>query len=176
MTELPADPLVSYALDAAAADVADLATFPDWFLAAFNPDDLAPQALFAAYLLRARRREPSLHPAEALERFRQEAPEALGQLATAFALSCSLERLKRAGLLESYTAADPFSLDDSNCCTFPAGDAAFYRVAASADQLRRYVRSRLEQANSSSRQRSHETDSVVPDHPESARSCWKDWC
>ena len=155
MTGAPPDPLIGLAAAAAAADAANLSTFPDWFLAAFAPEDLAPPAVFAAYLLRARRQEPDLPPDEAFARFRRESLEALGELARAFALSCSLERLKRAGLLEGYTIADPFSLDGVNSCTLPAGDTAFYRSNPSPEHLRRHMRARLEQAHPSFRHRSN---------------------
>jgi hypothetical protein len=155
MTGAPPDPLIAFAAAADAAHVANLSTFPDWFLAAFAPDDLTPSAVFAAYLLRARRAEPDVPPAEAFDRFRRESPEALGELARAFALSCSLERLKRAGLLEGYTTTDPFSLDGVNSCTLPAGDTAFYRSNPSPEPLRRYVRARLQQAHPAFRHRSN---------------------
>jgi len=153
MTGANPEHLIQYALSCPAGDVAALGTFPDWFLAAFDANDPIPEAVFAAFILRTRRHKPVLHPSEAFSRFDREAEESLAELATAFAVSCSLERLKRAGLLADYTIADPFSMNGTNSCTFPEADAALYNSASSLDELRRLGRLRLEQASRSARYR-----------------------
>jgi hypothetical protein len=125
------DRLVAYAATATDYDVADLGTFPDWFLAAFDArgaDDL--------------RDDPRLTLSAALQRVQHESGERLWNIATAFALSCSFERLKRAGLLESYTIDNPFSLHGVNSCTFSEEDRRYYASAPSPEHLRQYVRAR----------------------------------
>ena len=79
----------------------------------------------------------------ALERLDQEPGQRLWEIATAFTLACSMERLKRAGLLESYTFDDPFSLQGAGTCTFSEDDHQFYHSAPSPEYLAHYVRSRL---------------------------------
>jgi hypothetical protein len=147
MTTHDLDRLVAYAATSTDYDVADLGTFPDWFLAAFDArgaDDLPPQAVFTAYLLCARRDDPRLTPSAAFDRVQHEPGERLWSIATAFALSCSMERLKRAGLLESYTLDDPFSLHGVDTCTFSEQDRRYYGSAPSPDHLRQYLRARMD--------------------------------
>jgi hypothetical protein len=139
------DRLVAYVATATDYDTADLGTFPDWFLAAFDArpaDDLPPQAVFAAYFLCARRDDPHLSVPAALDRVDQEPAERLWEIATAFTLSCSFERLKRAGLLDRYTVDDPFSLDGGGACSFPEEDRRYYASAPSPEHLRQYLRAR----------------------------------
>lgn len=141
------DRLVTYVATATDYDVTDLSTFPDWFLDAFKAHgahELPPQAVAAAYLLYARRDEPSLPVPQALDRMHEEPAQKLWQIATAFTLSCSLERLKRAGLLESYTIDNPFTLQSVGSFTLPEEDLPFYRSAASPEQLRQFVHARLD--------------------------------
>ena len=80
----------------------------------------------------------------ALERVQHESGERLWNIATAFALSCSFERLKRAGLLKSYTIDDPFSLHGVDSCTFSEEDRRYYASAPSPEHLRQYVRARMD--------------------------------
>jgi hypothetical protein len=147
MNILDLDRLVAYAAHCPAADVDDLATLPDWFLhpmGSSDPKDPAPQAVFAAYFLASRRDDPDLSPPAAFERLHDEPTERLCKIATAFALSCTLERLKRAGLLESYTVEDPYSLHGSDTCTFSEKDLRYYRSAPSRTHWQQYVRVRMD--------------------------------
>ena len=141
------DRLVAYAATSTDYDVTDLGTFPEWFLAAFDArpaHDLPPQAVFTAYLLCARRDDPRLTPSAAFDRVQHESAERLWHIATAFALSCSMECLKRAGLLKSYTIDDPFTLHGVGGFTLPEEDLPFYRSASLPEQLRQYVHTRLD--------------------------------
>ena len=138
------DRLVAYAATATDYDVADLGTFPDWFLAAFDArgaDDLPPQAVFTAYLP-APAATIHVSPCPRPGDVQHESGERLWNIATAFALSCSFERLKRAGLLESYTIDDPFSLHGVGTCTFSEEDRRYYASAPLPEHLRQYVRGR----------------------------------
>jgi hypothetical protein len=146
MTTHDLDRLLAYAATVAEDDIDDLGAYPDWFLAAVearSADELPPQVVFAAYLLCARRDDPRLSMPAAFDRVDQEPAERLWGIATAFTLSCSLERLKRAGLLERYAIDDPFSLHGLGRCTFPQDDLEFYRLASSPEQLRQLVHDRM---------------------------------
>jgi hypothetical protein len=55
-----------------------------------------------------------------------------------------MERLKRAGLLQSYTLDDSFSLDGIGTCTFSEEDRRYYASAPSPEHLRQYVHARMD--------------------------------
>jgi len=92
------------------------ADLPDWLLALLEgdrPEELSHELITAASLMYIRRQRPGINfdDARALIAAYAADPAGLEELAgriTAFRLSCSFERLKRAGRFEEVLIDDPF--------------------------------------------------------------------
>ena len=108
--------IITFLMTSDATRPADL---PDWLLALLegdHPDELSHELITAASLMYIRRQRPGIDfdDARALIAAYAADPAGLEELVgriTAFRLSCSFERLKRAGRFEEVLIDDPFDPD-----------------------------------------------------------------
>ena len=108
--------IVEFLLTSNATEMADL---PDWFLALIEEEggeEMSHELITAASLMLLRRERPGIKfgAARRVLAGYAEDPAALELLEgkiQAFRLSCSFERLRRAGFYEDVLIGDPFDLD-----------------------------------------------------------------
>jgi len=116
------------------SNATELGDLPDWFLALIehdHEDELSHEFITAASFLFVRRERPGIKVSTARELLASydadpAKMEELAERIQVFRLCCCFERLKRAGLYEDVSIADPFDPDGQVAVKLTEADWQFF--------------------------------------------------
>jgi hypothetical protein len=139
--------IVEFLITSNATEMADL---PDWFLAVVEGDgrdEPSPELITAASLMLVRRERPGIKfgPARRMLADFANDPAKLEELAAkiqAFRLSCVLERLKRAGLIEEVVLGNPFDLESEISVSLSEKDWRFWNSSPTRQEVQVHMQGR----------------------------------
>jgi hypothetical protein len=139
--------IVEFLITSNATELADL---PDWFLALVEGEggeELSQEMITAASLMLVRRERPGIKfgPARRMLAELANDPAKLEELAgkiQAFRLSCGLERLKRAGLIEEVIVGNPFELEGEVSVSLSEKDWRFWNSSPTRKEVQVHMQGR----------------------------------